>query len=334
MQAVRFHETGGPEVLRLEDIAEPSLGPDELLIDVEATGVNFIDTYFRQGWYPTTLPSTLGSEGAGVVRSIGANVSGFRVGDRVVSQSVRGSYAERAAVPAASAVVIPGNISSKTAAALWLQGITAHYLSTSLFPLAPGHRALVHAAAGGVGLLLCQMAKRRGAFVIGTASTPEKRTLAHDAGADEMIDYTTQDFAAETRRITGGAGVHVVYDSVGQSTFDKSLDCLVPRGMMALFGQSSGRVPDPQPEGIAVLHTSDGRALHRDARRAGAAREGPVRLGHRRSAARARRSGIPVGARRRRASGAGRAADDGQGIAFARLRGRAKPSGARRGTCA
>ncbi len=248
MRAIRFHETGGPDVLRLEDIAEPSLAPDELLIDVEATGVNFIDTYFRQGWYPTALPSTLGSEAAGVVRSIGANVSGFKVGDRVVSQSVRGSYAERAAVPAASAVVVPENISSRTAAALWLQGITAHYLSTSLYPLAPGHRALVHAAAGGVGLLLCQMAKRRGAFVIGTASTPEKRTLAHDAGADEMIDYTTQDFAAETRRITGGAGVHVVYDSVGKSTFDKSLDCLVPRGMLALFGQSSGRVPpfDPQ----------------------------------------------------------------------------------------
>jgi len=248
MRAIRFHETGGPDVLRFEDAAEPSLGPGELLIDVEATGVNFIDTYFRQGWYPTTLPSTLGSEAAGVVRAIGADVKGFKVGDRVVSQSVRGSYAERAAVPAASAVVVPENVSSKTAAALWLQGITAHYLSTSLFPIQPGQRALVHAAAGGVGLLLCQMAKQRGAFVIGTASTPEKRALAHDAGADETIDYTTQDFAAETRRITDGAGVHVVYDSVGKTTFDKSLDCLVPRGTMALFGQSSGRVPpfDPQ----------------------------------------------------------------------------------------
>jgi NADPH2:quinone reductase len=248
MRAIRFHETGGPEVLRLENIAEPSLGDGELLIDVEATGVNFIDTYYRQGWYPTTLPSTLGSEAAGVVRSIGAEVSGFKVGDRVVSQSVRGSYAERAAVPAATAVVIPEGVSSKVAAAVWLQGITAHYLSTSLFPLQPGHRALVHAAAGGVGLLLCQMAKRRGAYVIGTASTPEKRALARGAGADEMIDYTTQDFSAETRRITGGAGVHVVYDSVGKDTFDKSLDCLMPRGMMALYGQSSGRVPpfDPQ----------------------------------------------------------------------------------------
>src|SRR5262249_2547691 len=165
-----------------------------------------------------------------------------------VSQSVRGSYAERAAVPAASAVIVPDSVSSKTAAAVWLQGITAHYLSTSLFPLAQGHRALVHAAAGGVGLLLCQMAKRRGAFVIGTASTPEKRELAREAGADEVIDYTTQDFAAEAKRIAGGAGVHVVYDSVGKTTFDKSLDCLSLRGMMALFGQSSGAVPpfDPQ----------------------------------------------------------------------------------------
>jgi len=248
MRAIRFHETGGPDVLSLETIDDPSPRPGELLIDVEATGVNFIDNYFREGWYPTALPSTLGSEAAGTVRSIGAGASGFKVGDRVVSQSVRGSYAERAALPASTAVVIPDGISPKTAAAVWLQGITAHYLSTSLFPLAPGHRVLVHAAAGGVGLLLCQMAKRRGAFVIGTASTPEKRQLAREAGADEVIDYTTQDFVAETRRITDGAGVHVVYDSVGQTTFEKSLDCLVPRGTMALFGQSSGRVPpfDPQ----------------------------------------------------------------------------------------
>jgi NADPH2:quinone reductase len=248
MRAIRFHETGAPEVLRLEDIPEPTLGPAELLIDVEAAGVNFIEVYYREGWYPMALPSTLGGEAAGTVRAVGSAVSGFRVGDRVVSQNVRGSYAEVAAVPAATAVIIPDNVSSKTAAAMWLQGITAHYLSTSLFPIAAGHRALVHAAAGGVGLLLVQMAKQRGAFVIGTASTPEKRALAHDAGADEMIDYTTKDFAAETRRITGGAGVHVVYDSVGQATFDKSLDCLMPRGTMALFGQSSGRVApfDPQ----------------------------------------------------------------------------------------
>ncbi len=248
MLAIRVHEKGGREVLRVENIDVPSPGPGELVIDVEATGINFIDVYNREGWYSVTHPLTLGSEAAGVVRSIGAGVSGFKVGDRVVSQGVRGSYAESAVVPAATAVIIPDGFSSKVAAAMWLQGLTAHYLSTSLFPLEAGHRALIHAAAGGVGLLLCQMAKRRGAFVIGTASTPEKRALARDAGADEVIDYTTQDFAVETRRITDGAGVHVVYDSVGLTTFDKSLDCLSPRGMMALFGQSSGRVPpfDPQ----------------------------------------------------------------------------------------
>ena len=232
------------------------------------------------------------------------------------------------------------SVSSKTAAALWLQGITAHYLSTSLFPLAPGHRALVHAAAGGVGLLLCQMAKRRGAFVIGTASTPEKRTFAHDAGADEMIDYTTQDFAVETRRITGGAGVHVVYDSVGQSTFDKSLDCLVPRGTMALFGQSSGRVPpfDPQilnRKGSLFLTRPTARALHRDARRAGAARQGPVRLGRPRGnytcgSAPSFRSHAPP-------TRIGRSRDGGRRARYcscASERGAAKPSGVRRGTCA
>lgn len=248
MKAIRVHEKGGREVLRLENVDVPAPGPGELLIDVEAIGINFIDVYNREGWYSVTHPLTLGSEAAGTVRAIGGGVSGFKVGDRVVSQSVRGSYAESAVVPAATAVVLPDGFSSKVAAAMWLQGLTAHYLSTSLFPLARGHRALVHAAAGGVGLLLCQMAKRRGAFVIGTASTPEKRALATDAGADEVIDYTTQDFVVETRRITDGAGVHVVYDSVGLTTFDKSLDCLMPRGMMALFGQSSGRVApfDPQ----------------------------------------------------------------------------------------
>ncbi len=248
MLAIRVHEKGGPEVLRVENIDTPTPAAGELLIDIEATGINFLDVYNREGWYAVTHPLTLGSEAAGVVRSIGPGVSGFNVGDRIVSQGVRGSYAESGIVPAAAAVVLPEGFSPKVAAAMWLQGLTAHYLSTSLFPLESGHRALVHAAAGGVGLLLCQMAKRRGAFVIGTASTPEKRALARDAGADEVIDYTTQDFVAETRRITNGAGVHVVYDSVGLTTFDKSLDCLVPRGMMALFGQSSGRVPpfDPQ----------------------------------------------------------------------------------------
>lgn len=248
MKAIRVQKAGGPEVLTIEEVADPAPGPGELLIDVEATGINFIEIYQREGLYPMPLPYTPGSEAAGAVRQVGSGVSGFSVGDRVVSQNVKGAYAERAVVPADKAVLIPDGVDSKLAAAVFLQGLTAHYLATSVFPLAKGHRTLVHAAAGGVGLLLCQMAKRRGAFVIGTASTPQKRELARSAGADEVIDYTTQDFAAETRRITNGAGVDVVYDSVGRTTFEKSLDSLKPRGMMALFGQSSGPVPpfDPQ----------------------------------------------------------------------------------------
>src|SRR5512132_2322321 len=220
MKAIRVHETGGPEVLRIEEQPEPAPGPDELLLDVEAIGVNFIEIYQREGQYRLPLPLTLGAEAAGVVRAIGSGVSEFKTGDRVVSQSVKGAYAERATVVAERAVRIPDGVSSKQAAAVFLQGLTAHYLTTSTFPLSRGDRALVHAAAGGVGLLLCQMAKKRGAFVIGTASTEEKRQLARDAGADEMIDYTTEDFAAETKRITNGAGVNVVYDSVGRTTFD------------------------------------------------------------------------------------------------------------------
>jgi NADPH2:quinone reductase len=248
MRAIRVNQAGGADVLRVEEVADPTPGAGELLIDVEATGVNFIEIYQREGLYAMTHPYTPGSEAAGTVRAVGSGVTEFKPGDRVVSQSVKGAYAQRAVVPADKAVRIPDGVSTKQAAAVFLQGMTAHYLATSTFPLQKGQRALVHAAAGGVGLLLCQMAKRRGAFVIGTASTPEKRELAHKAGADEVIDYTTQDFAAETKRITGGAGVHVVYDSVGKTTFDKSLDCLMPRGMMALFGQSSGPVPpfDPQ----------------------------------------------------------------------------------------
>jgi NADPH2:quinone reductase len=248
MKAIRIGETGGPEVLRFEDVADPVAGAGELLVEVEAIGVNFIEIYQREGLYKLPLPFTLGSEGAGVVAALGAGVSDFKVGDRVVSQAMKGAYAQRAVVPAEKTVRIPDGVSTKQAAAVFLQGLTAHYLSTSTFPLAAGHRALVHAAAGGVGLLLCQMAKKRGAFVIGTASTSDKRKLAHEAGADEVIDYTSKDFAEETRRITNGAGVHVVYDSVGKTTFDKSLDALAPRGMLALFGQSSGPVPPLDPQ--------------------------------------------------------------------------------------
>jgi NADPH2:quinone reductase len=248
MNAIRIHEAGGPDTLRFEDVADPVPGAGELLVDVEATGVNFIEVYQREGLYQMQRPFTPGAEAAGVVTALGPGVTDFAVGDRIVSESVRGAYAERAVVAAQRAIKIPPGVTTRQAAAVCLQGFTAHYLSASIYPLEPGHRALVHAAAGGVGLLLCQMAKKRGAFVIGTASTDEKRQLALEAGADEVIDYTTRDFAAETRRITDGAGVHVVYDSVGKSTFDKSLDVLVRRGMMVLFGQSSGPVPpfDPQ----------------------------------------------------------------------------------------
>jgi NADPH2:quinone reductase len=248
MKAIRVHETGGPDVLRLDDIPQSDPGPGELLIDVDAAGLNFIEVYQREGLYQRDRPFTLGGEAAGVVRTIGPDVNGFEPGDRVMSSSVKGSYAQQAIVPAARAVLVPDEVSSKLAAALCLQGMTAHYLTTSTFPLRPGDRALVHAAAGGLGLLLCQMAKMRGAFVIGTASTKEKRDLAKEAGADEVIDYTSVDFAEEVRRMTDGVGVNVVYDSVGRTTFDKSLDSLTRRGMMVLCGQSSGAVPpfDPQ----------------------------------------------------------------------------------------
>jgi NADPH2:quinone reductase len=248
MLSIRVHETGGPDVLRLEEVADPTPGPGELAIDVEAVGVNFIEIYYREGLYPVERPFTPGSEAAGTVTAVGSGVTEFKVGDRVVSQNVKGSYAAKATVPAEKAVRIPDGVPTKTAAAVWLRGLTAHYLSHSTYPLQRGDSCLVHAAAGGVGLLLCQMAKHRGAFVIGTASTEEKRRLAHAAGADEVIDYTTQDFAVETRRITKNAGVKVVYDSVGKTTFDKSLDCLAPRGMLVLFGQSSGPVPPCDPQ--------------------------------------------------------------------------------------
>jgi NADPH:quinone reductase len=248
MRAIRVHQAGGPEVLRLEDVAPPVPGPGTLLIDVEAVGVNFIEIYQRAGAYPMNRPYTPGAEAAGTVRQLGSGVTGFSVGDRVVSEMVKGAYAEQAIVAAERAVRIPDGVTTRQAAAVLLQGMTAHYLATSTFPLAKGHQILVHAAAGGVGLLLCQIAKRRGAFVIGTASTPEKRQLALDAGADEMIDYSKQDFAVETRQLTDGHGVHAVYDSVGRTTFDGSLDCLAKRGYMVLFGQSSGAVPPLDPQ--------------------------------------------------------------------------------------
>lgn len=217
-------------------------------MQVHAAGVNFIDVYQRTGRYQVPLPFTPGSEAAGRVVEIGPGVSEVKVGDQVASQSLAGSYAEFAIGKAQRLVVLPEGVPPRVAAAVMLQGLTAHYLACSTFPLGPDHTCLVHAAAGGVGLLLCQIAHRRGARVIGTVSTEEKAALARTAGADEIILYTQQDFAVETRRLTGGDGVDVVFDSVGRTTFAKSLDCLASRGMMVLFGQSSGPVEPVDPQ--------------------------------------------------------------------------------------
>jgi NADPH:quinone reductase len=243
VKAVRVHAPGGPEALRVEDVPEPQPKPGEAVVRVEAAGVNFIDVYHRTGLYKSSMPVTLGQEGAGTVVAVAPDVREVKVGDRVAWASTLGAYAEKAAVPAARLVRLPDGLSAKQGAAAMLQGMTAHYLATSTHPLAPGETCLVHAGAGGVGLLLTQIAKRRGARVLTTVSTEEKARRSRAAGADETIDYTKQDFETEVKRLTGGRGVDVVYDSVGRTTFDKGLACLRPRGLMALFGQSSGPVP-------------------------------------------------------------------------------------------
>jgi NADPH2:quinone reductase len=243
MKAIQIHETGGPEVLRLAEVPIPQPGAGQVLIRVEAAGVNFIEIYFRKGVYKAALPFTPGSEAAGTVEVLGPGVTGFNAGDRVASVSVLGSYAEYALVPAAQLVKVPVGLTPEQAAAAMLQGMTAHYLSHSTFPLKAGDTALVHAGAGGVGLLLTQMASRLGARVIATVSTPAKAELSRAAGAAEVILYTEQDFEAEVKRLTGGKGVGVVYDSVGKTTFEGSLNCLRLRGLLVLFGASSGPVP-------------------------------------------------------------------------------------------
>jgi NADPH:quinone reductase len=243
MKAIQIHETGGPEVLQLVDLPIPQPGPGQVLIRVEATGVNFIEIYFRKGVYKASLPLTPGSEAAGTVEELGPGVNGFAAGDSVASTSVLGSYAEYALVPAAQLVKVPAGLTPEQAAAAMLQGMTAHYLVHSTFPLKKGDTALVHAGAGGVGLLLTQMAAHLGARVITTVSTPAKAELSREAGAADVILYTQQDFETEVKRLTGGKGVDVVYDSVGKTTFDSSLNCLRPRGMLVLFGASSGPVP-------------------------------------------------------------------------------------------
>ena len=243
MKAVRVHQFGGADALRIEEISEPSLSAGQALISLRSIGLNYIDIYFRTGLYEAPLPFTPGLEGAGIVEAAGAGVKDVKIGDRIAYAGILGSYAQKAVVPAERLVKLPDQLSFQQGAAAMVQGITAQYLTTSAFPLKKGKACLIHAAAGGVGLLLCQAAKLKGATVIGTVSTEEKAELARQAGADHVILYTQKDFVAELKRITGNRGVDVVYDGVGQATFMKGLDCLVPRGTMVLFGQAGGPVP-------------------------------------------------------------------------------------------
>jgi NADPH:quinone reductase len=248
VKAVRVYANGGPEVLKLEEVPTPHPGPGQALVRIAAAGVNFIEVYQRTGLYPLTFPFVPGNEAAGTVEQVGAEVSRVKPGDRVASTNFAGAYAEFALAPASRLIVLPDPVPERVAAAVLLQGMTAHFLTHSTHPLSSTDTCLVHAAAGGVGLLLCQMARSRGARVIGTVSTEQKAAIARAAGANEIILYTQQDFVAETKRLTGGAGVQVVYDSVGQTTFLKSLDCLAPRGMLVLYGQSSGPVEPVDPQ--------------------------------------------------------------------------------------
>jgi NADPH2:quinone reductase len=247
MKAIRVHAAGGPEVMRLDEAPQPTPKAGEALVKVDAAGLNYIDVYFRSGQYKAEYPLTLGLEAGGTVTAVGTGVSEVKVGDKVAYTGVPGAYAEYAAVPAARLVVLPAGVSTRQGAAAMLQGMTAHYLATSTYPLKKGDTCLVHAAAGGVGLLLCQIAKMRGARVIGTVSTDDKAKLAREAGADETIIYTRQDFEAEVKRLTDGKGLQVVYDAVGKTTWEKSLNSLAPRGMMALYGQSSGPIGQIDP---------------------------------------------------------------------------------------
>ncbi|MBZ5525697.1 MAG: quinone oxidoreductase [Acidobacteriia bacterium] len=247
MRAIQVLKTGGPEVLTLVEIPNPKPKPNEAIVKISAVGVNFIDVYFREGRYPSPLPFTDGQEAAGTVAEVGAGVKSLKPGDRVAYTGVLGSYAEYAAVPADRLVKVPDGITDQQAAAAMLQGMTAHYLIYSTYPLREGETALIHAAAGGVGLLLVQMSKHIGARVIATVGSAEKARLAREAGADDVILYNEQDFEEETRRLTGGKGVDVIYDGVGKSTFEKGLNVLRPRGYMVLFGGASGPVPPFDP---------------------------------------------------------------------------------------
>lgn len=248
MKAIRVHQTGGPEVMRLEAVPDPVPGRGDVVVRLEAIGVNVLEVFQRNGDVPTPPPFTPGSEAAGTVVAVGDGATTLRVGDRVTSQAFRGSYAQLAVAPADRVVRLPDAVDVKAGAAVLARGITAHYLAVSTFPLRAGHRCLVLAAAGGVGLFLCQIAKHLGAWVVATTSTEEKADLVRQAGADEVILYPEHDVVAEVRRLTNGRGVDVVYDSVGKDTFDESLDCLAMRGMMVLCGSASGPVPPLDPQ--------------------------------------------------------------------------------------
>jgi NADPH2:quinone reductase len=248
MKTVRVHEFGGLEALKIENVEKPEPGEGQARVKVEASGVNFIDIYHRIGRYPGKPPITLGQEGGGVVDAVGPNVTDVKVGDRVVYASAQGSYAEYAIVPAWYLVPVPNEVDIQLATAVMEQGLTAHYLTHSTYPLKQGETALVHAASGGVGHLLVQIAKLRGARVIGTVSTEEKAALAREAGADEVIIYTRVDFETEVKRLTNNAGVDVIYDSVGKDTFEKGLNLIRRRGYMVLYGQSSGPAPQIDPQ--------------------------------------------------------------------------------------
>jgi NADPH2:quinone reductase len=252
MKAIRIHEHGAPGVMRLEELPTPSAGPGQLLVRVEAAGVNYIDTYQRSGQYAVPLPYTVGLEGAGLVEEVGPGVAGFQSAQRVAWTNVPGAYASHALVPAEKAVPLPSGTDARLAAAVMLQGMTAHYLAHATYRLKAGDTCLVHAGAGGVGLLLTQMAKAAGARVLTTVSTGMKAQLSREAGADEVILYTQENFADAVRRLTGGQGLAVVYDSVGRDTFEKSLSCLAPRGVMVLFGQSSGAVGPLDPQVLSA----------------------------------------------------------------------------------
>jgi NADPH2:quinone reductase len=251
MKTILVSQPGGPENMKLAEASLPEPGPRQARVRIAASGVNFIDVYYRSGLYKADLPVTLGSEGAGTVDAIGPDVTEVAPGDRVAYVMTRGSYAEYATVPSATLVKVPDHVDFQTAAGAMLQAMTAHYLTHSTFPLKSGDTCLVHAAAGGTGGLVVQMAKMLGVRVFGTVSSEEKAQIARESGADETILYTQQDFEAEVKRLTGGRGVDVVYDSVGKTTFEKSLNSLRPRGMLALFGQSSGVVPPVEAATLA-----------------------------------------------------------------------------------